>query len=290
MPFSLGQPMLIPKDSGVPFGTYSDEELKKISRDLTETERNNPHSKYYDQMPAPLAEEHIAAIKGAPMDSGKAFEFEDYGKMMNRKGYCEVENGYCVLGSGVTYAAAMLRQKDLTDEVVEFYNQNFAFGDSLFYKIWNPECHYLHYTDGCLENFGFGRMNMRFTASVEPEDLGLNMDEIRKNDPDCIYIGGTSAAGYNLDGDDPGELERNTILFYYRKTDYGREARIRLFYGIGIEDGNICFTIPKKVEALNIAHKTMQHIMQEYTNDRYLETAFWKDMHPVRSTTIRTGG
>ena len=280
MPFTQGQPMLMPKDSGIPFGAYTNDELKKLSKDLTEAEKRNPHAKYYHQMPAPLTEEHIAVINGEPMNPIKAFEFKDYGKMMNRKGYCEVENGYCVLDSGVTYAAAILRQEGLTDEVVDFYNHNFAIGESLFYKIWNPDGHYLHYSNGCLEDFGFGRMNMRFTASVEPQDLGLNMDEIRKNDPDCIYIGGTSAAGYNLDSAHPEKLERNTILFYYRKTDYGREARIRLYYGIGIEDGKIYYTIPEKNEALDIARKTMMHIMQEYTNDRYLETTFWKDMHP----------
>lgn len=271
--------MLRPKDSGILYGSLSDEEVRKISPNLTEDERSDPHSKYYYDMPAELTKEHKMAINLGAMDPEDAFDIRDYGKHMNTAGHCKVENGYCVLPSGITYAAALIRQAGRTDEMIDYYNEYFATKDSLFYKIWYPESHYLHYLDGCVEDFGFGRLNMKFVSQVESEMLGIKNDKILQKDPSYIYVGGTSVVGYNLDSSHPERAERNTIVLYHRKTDYGREVRIRLWYGIGIENNRFEVTIPDPQKALTIAKKTMVHIMQEYTNDQYLETKFWEDTH-----------
>lgn len=289
MPFSKNHAILRPKDSGICFGQLTDEELRALSTELTERERALPHARYYSQLPAPLPEEYLAALK-EPMDASCAFGLKDYGKFMNNRGHCAVENGYCVLPDGVTYAAVLLRQEGRTDEIVDHYNRYFAPEESLFYKLWHPKAHYLHYTDGALEDFGFGRVNMRFVAAVEPEDLGIRREEIEKNDPACIFIGGTSTVGYRLDAPGPRKLERNTIVFYYRQTDYGREVRVRLWYGAGIEQGEYHRTPLAQEEAMDIARKTMLHVMEEYTNDQYLEMKFWQDsqamakeQHPMQT-------
>ena len=60
---------------------------------------------------------------------------------------------------------------------------------------------------------------------------------------------------------------------------------MRLWYGIGVEDGDYYLTVPPAEEALDIAKKTMIHVMQEYTNDQYLEMKFWRD----RSTQDHSG-
>lgn len=276
MAYKKGHSFLLPKDSGIRYGTLTDEELKKLSPELTETEKSCPHAKYFYEMPAPLPREFQEAIASGPMDVSKAFGMEEYGRYMNNTGHCEVENGYCVLPNGVAYAAALLRQEGRTSQIIDFYNRYFAPEESLFYKTWYPGSHYLHYDGGALEDFGFGRINMRFVGGVEPEDLGINQREIEKNDPNCILIGGTSAIGYNLDKN-PKKLERNCIVFYHRLTDYGREVRVRLWYGIGVEDGAYHLTVPPAEEALDIAKKTMIHVMQEYTNDQYLEMKFWRE-------------
>ena len=59
--------------------------------------------------------------------------------------------------------------------------------ESLFYKIWYPGSHYLHYEDGALEDFGFGRIHMRFVGGVEPKDLGIDPTEIEKMTP-TVYL------------------------------------------------------------------------------------------------------
>ena len=282
MVFSTNHAMLFPKDCGIPFGTLSNEEVLALSTELTEKEQAHPHAHYHDLMPAPLPAELAEAISGPPMDPSKGFGMEDYGKFMNNTGHCEVENGYCVLPNGVTYAAAQIRQEGRTDEMVDWYNKEFAKGDNLFYKIWNPEAHYLHYENGCVENFGYGRMNMKFAGAVQVEDLGMKYEEIAQNDPACIQIGGTTSIGYNLDSDHPNVPEWNTIVFYHRQTDYGREMRIRLWCGQGVDNGQYVYTIPAPEEALDMARYTMIHMMKEYTNDNFLEKRFWEDTKEER--------
>ena len=282
MIFSKNHPMLMPKDCGITYGTFSNEELLALTTELTEKEKAHPHAKYHEMTPAPLPAELAEAIDGEPMDPSKAFGMEDYGKFMNNTGHCEVENGYCVLPNGVTYAAALIRQEGRTDEMVDWYNKEFAACDNLFYKIWNPEAHYLHYANGCLENFGYGRMNLKFAGLIQVEDLGMNIEDIAKNDPACIQINGTAAVGYNLDSDHPDVPEWNTIVFYHRLTDYGREVRIRLWCGQSVENGKYVYSIPKPEEALNMARCSMIHMMKEYTNDDFLEKKFWEDTKGVR--------
>lgn len=268
---------LFPREDKYTKDTFKDDELRTFSYELTENEKKDPDARYMELVPAPLSEEHKKALE-SPMDVKDAFEFHDYAEMMNNQGYCKVENGYCVLPSGVTYAAAMIRQQGRTDEMVDYYNKNFGLTDSLFYKLWYPKAHYMHFCDGgCLEDFGFGRIKLSFTGQLDAKMLGIDMEEIQKRDPACIYIGGTAAVGRNIDSDDPKKEEANIIMFYHRETEYGREVRIRLFYGIGWRDGEFFYTIPDADKAENIAKNTCTHIMQEYTNDELLETTVYAD-------------
>lgn len=268
---------LLPRADHYSFNDFTDDELRALSWRLTEKEKGDPDSAYYSLVPAPLAPAHQKALE-APMDPSFAFSFAEYGKYMNNTGYCREENGYCVLPDGVTYAAALIRQEGRNDEMTAYYNEHFGLTDSLFYKTWFPEAHYLHFNDGgTFEDFGFGRVKMRFTAQLDARMLGLDPDEIRRNDPACIYLGGTAAIGRNLDSKDPMKEERNIIMFYHRETPCGREMRIRLFYGIGYENGEFIYTLPEKERALDIARCTYNHIVHEYTNDLTLQNAVYRD-------------
>lgn len=276
---------LLPRADCYGYDDFTDDELRALSWELTDKEKADPDSAYYGMVPAPLLPEHQRALDGPPMDLSAAFEFHDYGKAMNNTGHCREENGYCVLPSGVTYAAALMRQEGRNDEMTAYYNGHFCLTDSLFYKTWFPKAHYLHFNDGgAFEDFGFGRIKMRFTAMMDEKALGLDPGEVRKNDPACIYIGGTAAVGRNLDSDDPMKEERNIIMFYHRETSYGREMRIRLFYGIGYEKGEFIYTIPEKDRALDIARHTLYHIVHEYTNDMALQDAVYRDYKEGKRT------
>lgn len=275
-----GHPFLLPKaGTNRMMDDFTDEELMKISPALTKKEKEAAHSEFFYQMPAHLPEYLEQALNCEMMNPSDAFELKDYLKAMNNMGHCKVENGCCVLPNGITYAAALIRQEGRSDEMIEFYNREFGVTDSLFYKTWFPGSHYLHYPDGAMEDFGFGRVKMKFMNQVTPEQLGTTIEEIQRNDPACIGIGGTSAIGYNLDSDEPLKAEWNTIMFYHRMTEFGREVRIRLWYGFGIDKDGFHITLPKKEEAEKIARCTLQHVAQEYTNDQYLQLKFWEKYH-----------
>ena len=277
MIFHTDHAFLFPKDSGLKYGSLSNEELLKLSPRLTEEEKKLPHAKYYREEGPYLPEELRPFLTCGPMDPAKAFYPWEYGKYMNTSGYCEVENGYCVLPNGITFAAAMIRQEGRTDEMVRYYNEHFAPEGNLFYKTWCPGSHYLHYTDGCFEDFGFGRLNLKFMSERTPEEAGIDVAKVRENDPACIMIYMSSAMGYNLDSDHPDVPEWNSISFYHRITEYGREVRARLWYGYGRHNGETILTPPPAEKALEVARSTMLHMMLEYSNDQYLETRFWND-------------
>lgn len=275
-----GHPFLLPKAGTKKcMDQFTNEELMQITPALTLRERQAPHSEFFYEMPAPLPDELSKALAHDMLDPADAFDLKDYISQMNHQEHCKIENGCCVMDNGVTYAAALIRQEGRTDEMIDFYNREFGKTDSLFYKSWFPGCHYLHYPDGAMEDFGFGRIKMKFMNMVTPEQLGSSIEEVQKHDPSCIGIGGTAAIGYNLDSDDPDRAEWNTIMFYHRMTDYGREVRIRLWYGIGLDREGWHFTPPDKSKAEKIARCTLYHIIQEYTNDQYLQTKFWEKYH-----------
>ncbi len=278
--FTTEHPMLMPKSTDIPFGTLTNEEMLALSPELSEAEAASPQAKYFTQVPAPLPKELEEAKKNGPMDVKDAFEVWDYAKNMNNTGNCAVENGYCVLPSGITYAAARIEQRGRTDEMVAYYNEHFAPEESLFYKIWFPGMHHMHFCDGAVEDFGFGRLAIKFTGLVEVEDLGLTVEEVAKNDPACISLNGSKAVWYNLESDTPDKPCHGILIFYHRLTDYGREMRMRFFAGVQTDGkgGFILDPLPPE-EALNVARCNMEHLMHEYTNDHYLQTTFWNDNH-----------
>ncbi len=278
--YKTSHPMLIPKSMDIPFGSMTVEELKRLSPELSEAEKKAPHAKYFYEVPVELSAKYKEVIAGGPMNPKDAFEMQDYGKIMNKSGYCKVENGYCVLPRGITFAAVQIDQPGRTDEMVDYYNKFFAPEGNLFYKIWYPGCHYLHFSNGALEDFGFGRVNIKFTGQVELESLRIHYEDVAVKDPTCIGINGSIAEFYNLDSDNPDKAIISTLVFYHRLIENGREMRIRMWCGIAPDGkgGYIVDAVPDK-EALHMAKCTMMHLMQEYSNDEYLERKFWTDTH-----------
>ena len=185
--------------------------------------------------------------------------------------------GTVFLSNGIGYSAAMIKQQGLTDEMVNLFNREFAPGNNLFYKIWCPDSHLLHYTDGAVEDFGWGRVNLKFTSNVFMEDLGLDISQIKKNDPACIQINGSCAVLENLEGETRGTLDRITIVNYHREIPNGREQRIRAWFGIGIEDGEYQYAIPSFGTSLLRAKDVMAHLIFEYSNISKLMLQFWSD-------------
>lgn len=275
--FSVGKPTLRPRNCGLNFGDLTEDEMLALPYDLTDEEKKSAFSKYFYGYLNTIEIEHEKVLNQPAMDSKEAFMPDMYASFMNNRGYCSVENGYCILRNGIGYVAVKINQNGIMDDMVELFNNEFAPGHNLFYKIWLPNSHLLHYTDGAVENFGWGRVNLRFISSVFMEDLGLDYSQIHLNDPNCININGSSAIIQTIEGPLKGSSDLMTIVNYHRETDEGRECRIRIWYGISIEDGKTVSSISNRGTSQNQARDLMAHLIYEYQNNANLIRQFWKD-------------
>ena len=277
MAFSIGRPVFRPRSCGKNIEDFSFEELIQSPRFLTNSEQNDIDSCYFQDINIPdyLKE----AFDSEPMDPKYAFMPDEFGKRMNNTSHCEVETGYCILPNGVSYAAALIQQPGITDEIVDFFNQNFARTDNLFYKCWCPGWHLRHFNNGCLEDFGFGLRRMVFGQAVKNDDLGVDENKVLENDPNCIMLGGNNTSGYNLDGLKAGIRDKDLIAKYHRITDYGRELRVRIWYGINLRNGQYEYTLPEGGQPLEVARCTMRHIILEETTGVKLMLKYWEDHH-----------
>lgn len=278
MDFSSGRPIMHPRDCGKAYEEFCRQTLTELPRELNAAEAADPHSIYYRQA-LQVPPELQAAFDGGPMDPAKAFMPHEYGAYMNTQGHCQEETGYCILENGVAYAAACIRQEGITDEMVTFFNEHFCRTEDLFYKSWCPGFHVKHYTNGCLEDFGFGLRNMRFAAPVDIRDLGLEPDRVLERDPACIYIGGGNTEGDNLTGLKAGVQDKDMIVKYHRSTDYGRELRVRIWYGLNLRDGVYSYSLPEGGQPLEVARCCMRHIILEENSAVQKIRQFWADTH-----------
>ena len=268
------------------FGDLSFEEIKALSPDLSEEEKASPHAKFYYE-PNVLSPEYQAIVDGPPMDVADAFEPEEYGKHMNIDGYCKVENGYCVLPSGIPYSAVLIKQPGRNNERMDAYNKEFGTVGALAYKCWTPGAHYFHYTDGAIEDFGYGLLNMHtyvesdgsnYCNGTDITKLGVDIEHVTENDPRCIWIGGNDWDHFQVLEDHIAEKPFiNLIVNYLRETDEGRELRIRMFTGVGIRNGKLVKSdLPVGVEPLELARLHMIHLMLEYGHESRLVNQYWE--------------
>ena len=273
------------------FGELSFEEIKALTPELTEEEKQSPFADLYEKGNI-LTERQEKAVEGPPIGVEEAFEPEDYAKNMNRQGYTAVENGYCVLESGAAYSAAILRQVGRTNENMDAYNKEFAPEGALAYKLWCPGYHYYHYSDGAIEDFGYGLLNMKavvgedhFANGMDIRLLGVDPDKVKENDPDCLWLGGNYWMNYPVLEDRISEKPIEMIIVnYLRKTDYGRELRIRLFGGVGIRDGKLVRTgFPEGLDPMECARMHMRHLMLEYGNEARWVNEYWNRKNQTNS-------
>lgn len=265
-------------------GELSFEEINNLTTNLTPEEEASEYADLYYQ-PGPLTQEQQKIIDGMPMDVKDAFEPEDYSIHMNNTSNCEVENGYCVLPSGVTYSAARIIQPGRTNEKMDAYNKEFALEGALAYKLWCPGYHYYCYEDGCVEDFGYGRLNMKnisdtagYAGCIDVSLFGVDLDEVAKNDPQCIWLSGNYWRNYPVLKDGISKEGIDVLIInYLREISEGRELRIRLYSGVGIQNGKIVRSkLPDILAPEEYARMHMKHLMLEYSNEARLVNQFWE--------------
>lgn len=281
--YFTGREMTNPYTSGKKMEDYSIEELCRLTPELTEEERKNPFSKYYDEPMAKL-QPHMKAAMEKPLASEKCYMPTEAGKIMLLHDQNYPECGYGVLENGVGYASAKVYQDGITDEMIKYYRENFAVSEecrNLFYKTWFPGNHLIHFTDGIVENFGWGfvRQEMNWDIFQMKGHLGVSMEDIPQMDPHCIAMIGLG--GMNVNIQNPEDIQHTCMVQYTRETEDGRELWVHYWNGLKlIPDGTIevCPSVDKETMT-KYMKMMMEHAMYEFVNELKHMKEFWEETH-----------
>jgi hypothetical protein len=253
-----------------------EKELYSLTLELTEEEAKSPYARYYHMGRTAVSLEFSKHFEyDAMMDPTKAIMPDEF-KRVNRPGYMEVENGFCILPNGIGYAAILVKQDGLTDEMMQHFITHFNPEGDLFYKIWCPTNHYRHYTDLAIEDYGWGPCALDFKKIFGPENTGLG-DAWKANDPDCIFIIGANVATTSLHHPN-GEPIYGTEIQYHRYTPTGREIRIRFWLGLNIENGKPLIHLPNNKPIDPFALRSLgEHAAWEFGTYTRNIKQFWED-------------
>lgn len=283
--YVTGREMTRPYTSGKMMGDFTIEELRCLSAELTEEEKTSPFASHYYEKMADLAPEHIAAFENGPLRPDQCMMPDKLGEVLldrlDEDGtYPPV--GYGVLENGIGYAAMKIDQPGITDEMIVKYREEFAHEEdkrNLFYKIWFPGKHYMHFEDAVLEDFGWGPVlgewnweRFRFTH------VGITPEDIAAKDPTCISLLGICGDSYELEKTKE-EAWPLCMIMHTRLTDNGREVRIHYWKGLRLNfDGT--FSVEAAADRQDTENKMrmmMDHCLREYCNELRLMKNFWNE-------------
>lgn len=280
--YLTGHEMTKPYTCGKLRSAMSLDEMRKLTADLTEEEKASPFASYYYEPMAELDEDQKAAMK-APLLPRQCFMPDKAGKILldSLDGGDEYpSNGYGVLDNGIGYAAMKIMLPGITDDMVRKYREEFAHEENnrnLFYKIWFPGKHYIHFDDGIVEDFGWGpvvgEMNWELFRFAH---IGITREEIAKRDPQCISLLGL--AGDTLELNEPGaEPWPMFMVCHTRLTEEGREMRVHYWKGAQVNpDGTLTLKpSPDREDTLRKMKCMMEHCLMEYMNEGRLMREFW---------------
>ncbi|NCB62358.1 MAG: hypothetical protein EOM52_01905 [Clostridia bacterium] len=279
--FTLGREMTHPYTSGKLFGELGDQELRRMTAELTAEEACAASARHYYEPMAELAPEHKAAL-GAPALSPEACHMpQEVGARLLKSTPDMAENGFGVLENGVGYAAIRIEQTGITDEMIRTYREEFAHDGprTLFYKLWFPGMHLIHYENGVVENFGWGMLNLEMDMEqFSLAHLGITRADILREDPNCLCVLGLCGRGWEIARPE-AEPVYTCMVQHTRETAAGRELRVRFWSGVTFApDGALNFHIdPDRARTEAHMRLMMEHCMREYQNELRLMRAFWAE-------------
>lgn len=273
--------MTHPYTSGEMMESYSLDQLRAMPAEITDEEKKDPFYKYYSETMADIEPEHKKAIAAGALPGNLCYMPDKAGNILLCGSDVYPENGYGILPNGVGFASVLIHQTGITDDMIRKYRDEFAHTKNrlLFYKLWYPHMHLIHFEDGIVENWGWGMcrqdMNMEdFCFS----HLGITRDEILQKDPDCIGLLGIGGRCVELQKPKRGNWPM-WMVQHTRITREGRELRIRYWNGLDLHrDGSVTLEPnPDRQQTLNEMKMMMSHCMHEYCNELKLIKIFWED-------------
>lgn len=270
------------RTSGIPFDSIKswEEEIRPLSTELTEKEKQSPFTKYYyRQIAMPTPENIKAAELENPLPARYAFHPEEYISIMDSPAIEEVRSGYHVFDDGIGFSIARVPQKGLTDEKVAFFTENFIPEDDLFYKCWYPGMHIKHYERGCIEDVGCGMELIYFLAGYSLSDLA-GVDHYEPKTDFISFHGGSGVSWPLHDLFNHARYALQANFWRDLPDGDGRETFVTFWYGMKWENGRPTRVIPEG-ESVRIDQVRAQfnHSVWEYTQIGELINLFWENNH-----------
>lgn len=251
-----------------------DAEIRTMTTGLTKEEAASEYAKYYWQGPAAPSMENIeASERGNQLPASDVFLPEDFAREMASGRADRIRSGYRVCEDGTAFAVARIRGEGITDEMVQYFCENFDPEGDLYYKIWCPGVHMRHYNDGAIEDVGGGMEAIRFLAFFGPKELGFTED----GDPKCITVSGGNGVSWPLHaiGKDPRKV---FSIRYTREIDGGRESIMFYWHGLHFIDGKGVRVIPEdETISENAVRSQISHCSYEQATEFQVIRAFWQD-------------
>lgn len=278
--FFAGHEMTHPYTSGKYMKDYTLDQLREMSPEITPEEMADEFYKYYSEEMADIEPQHKAAIEHGPLSPELCYMPKEAGNLLLCGSDVFPENGYGVLPNGVGFASILIHQTGITEDMIRYYRENFAHTKNrlLFYKLWYPHMHLIHFEDGIVENWGWGMcrqdMNMEdFCFS----HLGISRDDILEKDPDCIGLLGAGGRCVELARPDRKDWPM-WMIQHTRLMPWGRELRVRYWNGLDFKkDGSFVLEANSdREQTLKEMKMMMTHCMYEYCNEQKLMKTFWE--------------
>lgn len=281
--FTTGREMTHPYTCGKNMSEVDPNMWKQLSADtLTQEEQKSPFARHFYQPMAPIEEAHCVAIAHGPLHAAQCFMPENAGAILLQADENYPCNGYGVLQNGVGFARITIHQNGIHDEMIRKYREEFAHDETcrnLFYKIWFPKMHLIHFEDGIIENFGWGMVRQEMNWNLfRFAHIGIQEEEILHMDPHCICLLGVGGQAEDLS--DPERPKWPTLMVSItREVPDGRVLQVIYWSGLKLHTDGTVTIVPnpdsKKTE--REMGMMMEHCMREYCNELKLMQDFWRE-------------
>lgn len=239
-------------------------------KELSKNEKSFSYSKYYYMEMEKEPENLIKKINAGPINPGDALKIEERDDLL-KSGYLDAEVGYCSMDNGTAFVSNLTIMSGVTKEMFDWWFVWHGL-EPLRYKIWDRDDHFgvettkrerlldktipineriWGVTHTVIEDTGFGPETIHINF-MSPEDMGFNMDLLKKSEVLSIVSG---------NGD-------NAVMCHsIRSIEGGIELRSRFWLGYNIVNKKPVKILPEGVQIpLEAAKRLALHNVKEYTN------------------------
>lgn len=253
-----------------------------LHTELTEEEKLSPYYHYFLKGPAPIPAELAATLQpGKPLDASKAFMPEDMARHMLAPNIDIHLSGYCVLPNGIAFGATWADMSEVTQEMEDYFDDNWNPEGDMFYKAWYPGAHVRHYSDAAIESIGREPEILRVSRAPSLQVMGFPED-IASIDPDFLNVRGGNSQIMKITDREGKEKLDITLLHFYRRYGKGKIICSRFWMGLNIdrETGRSVHSLPFYASVQEeVARLMCVHCATEYATSARNIVDFWNEHH-----------